>query len=887
MLPSGQMIAHIWLAESGTGGGSNYSWIDFGRITSGGVRTKLASPWLLPAPSPGGPTKYTYTALYSACSLDPTDRLYTDYQLLDGGDSTWRMYYMLIEGYARYTHIDLMGDVSGLSGFSGQSGQSGISGWSGWSGLGPSSFASLYVGSLTVGVRVSALSGIPSVNIKQATIISDFDNPAQWSLGTGATIAADDKLYGLYALKLSTSGTAVADMVTDLNLTSGYLGAWIKTDAPARVASFAIWCQVGGNWSKFFQHSGGAGEIIGGNDSGVWLHHTFARSMYSLVSGAVPTDWSKITGIRFSLQASANLTVNVWVDRLEQYERMLSGGFFTMFIDDEQYPYQAWTGGKAAIAASYNFWPTWAFYGAPTAAYYWSALQNWIASGSDCAVHSYDGGSNGITAADDSTTAGIWKIEWNVAYAKLPFFAQSLGRFTKFFVFNGGSYSPIALEMANEHYVLARPTGGGYNTWPPRDRMRIGARIGNVNLASLQSMVSTAVSNGEWLVFYNHGWLTPTMDQIASWAYEQGYSMYNLSTAWSLLRGFYPREIILDNPVVEAVHETWTQVPSSSTIVSHAGMAPENLYQVWAYDGGVYTDETTATNNDTANDMTLMPADGGVSGDAYYFGFSGITPPGQFSGWVIWINMGTAGSGTPTLYWEYYDGSAFRRAEITTDGTSSFRGTIGWKKVSVYPNYGSQPDWAQCSVNSVYGWWIRARLVDASYSTVPSGTRAGYTPSGGLAVTGFSQPVPPRCLWAGCTSVSGGTGGVAVIYGRDAMGAPLRETLVITAAGACAFASISAISMFSGPIAEDLLIATTSRIGLSRPLMTTQDALAWQINASLGTITAAVLNRNLSPGYSMDYNNLLDLGTQVSGDEYHFWYVSRRFDRKPKYDFTP
>jgi len=154
MLPSGIMFAHIWQTASGGSEGPTVGF-DFGRITSGGIKTILATSSAL-APYNVAPNELTITAWYSACSLAPTDRLYFNVwtEVYE-----WQIQYLLIEGYSRYTHLDLLGDASGLSGFSGQSGRSGWSGqsgWSGWSGWLGTSQASFQLGSLTVGVLSAA-----------------------------------------------------------------------------------------------------------------------------------------------------------------------------------------------------------------------------------------------------------------------------------------------------------------------------------------------------------------------------------------------------------------------------------------------------------------------------------------------------------------------------------------------------------------------------------------------------------------------------------------------------------------------------------------------------------------------------------------------------------
>lgn len=131
-----------------------------------------------------------------------------------------------------------------------------------------------------------------------------------------------------------------------------------------------------------------------------------------------------------------------------------------------------------------------------------------------------------------------------------------------------------------------------------------------------------------------------------------------------------------------------------------------------ADDGGSQTNETTAANNGTANDMTLLPAVPAVN-DAYYFGGAN-----KFAKLVI--NIGTAGAGTWTIAWEYYNGSW--TAITVTDGTSAFKpSSTGNKNVT----WTMPSDWALTTVASISAFWIRARV--ATYSAVttqPKGTQA-------------------------------------------------------------------------------------------------------------------------------------------------------------------
>lgn len=132
-----------------------------------------------------------------------------------------------------------------------------------------------------------------------------------------------------------------------------------------------------------------------------------------------------------------------------------------------------------------------------------------------------------------------------------------------------------------------------------------------------------------------------------------------------------------------------------------------------ADDGGVQTDETAGANNAAANDMTLLPA-APAAGDAYYFGYSGLWD------WLR-LNIGTAGGGTWTITWEYWNGAAWATLPDIVDGTSHF-GKAGENEVS----FTRPGDWAATDVGGIIGlYWIRARVsAFSSITTQPLGTQA-------------------------------------------------------------------------------------------------------------------------------------------------------------------
>lgn len=133
-------------------------------------------------------------------------------------------------------------------------------------------------------------------------------------------------------------------------------------------------------------------------------------------------------------------------------------------------------------------------------------------------------------------------------------------------------------------------------------------------------------------------------------------------------------------------------------------------------DATPYDDETTAAQNDTANDMTLLPATPALN-DAYYFGHAK-----KFD--VMIQNIGTSGAGTWTITWEYWNGSAWVALVDLTDGTSGFTAATGKREVSHTP----QGVWATTNEGgnlpaTIY--WIRARVsAYTSITTQPLGTQS-------------------------------------------------------------------------------------------------------------------------------------------------------------------
>jgi hypothetical protein len=131
-----------------------------------------------------------------------------------------------------------------------------------------------------------------------------------------------------------------------------------------------------------------------------------------------------------------------------------------------------------------------------------------------------------------------------------------------------------------------------------------------------------------------------------------------------------------------------------------------------ADDGGVETDETSAAQNATANDLTLLPAVPAV-GDAYDFGFDKVFD-------VIRLVLGIQGVGTWTVMWKYWNGAWTNLAGVT-DPTNGFRAVAGTYEVA----FTRPGDWALKVIQGKNLYWVRAEVTAyTSITTQPKGTQA-------------------------------------------------------------------------------------------------------------------------------------------------------------------
>lgn len=120
--------------------------------------------------------------------------------------------------------------------------------------------------------------------------------------------------------------------------------------------------------------------------------------------------------------------------------------------------------------------------------------------------------------------------------------------------------------------------------------------------------------------------------------------------------------------------------------------SPEAYHETVLEDTGAQSTETIAANNNTADDMNLVPLDS--SNDYYYWGHDD-----QFLG--VELNVTTAGVYSATLGWQYYKdwlgGNWFTLS--VTDNTNGFQNSgvnnITWSLPS---------QWIKTTINGLVGW---------------------------------------------------------------------------------------------------------------------------------------------------------------------------------------
>ncbi len=180
---------------------------------------------------------------------------------------------------------------------------------------------------------------------------------------------------------------------------------------------------------------------------------------------------------------------------------------------------------------------------------------------------------------------------------------------------------------------------------------------------------------------------------------------FNISVV-SLIDGSF----LSSDALTAIVQKSGTDIPS---------MPATGLIQVEGaiqFAGATYTEYTTAAQNAAQNDIPVLPGSPAVN-DAIYFGCDN---PCRIITW----DTDTAGVGTWTITYEYWDGSNFTALSNVDDRTNGFT-VLGQKAVT----WDMPADWATRTItgSAVSSYWGRARVsAFTSITTQPLASRIRY-----------------------------------------------------------------------------------------------------------------------------------------------------------------
>jgi len=168
--------------------------------------------------------------------------------------------------------------------------------------------------------------------------------------------------------------------------------------------------------------------------------------------------------------------------------------------------------------------------------------------------------------------------------------------------------------------------------------------------------------------------------------------------------------IIDENKNIYREDVDYTTIDTDSDTIADTVEWDTDVDEAIAEDGGSFTTQTTEATDSTEDDMTLLPATPSVD-DAYYFGNSAAFD-------YLELDISTAGDGTWSITWEYWDGSSWTALDAVSDNTNAFRAS-GVNSVT----WSAPSDWSARTVNGKSGlYWIRARVDSyTSITTQPLG----------------------------------------------------------------------------------------------------------------------------------------------------------------------
>lgn len=189
-----------------------------------------------------------------------------------------------------------------------------------------------------------------------------------------------------------------------------------------------------------------------------------------------------------------------------------------------------------------------------------------------------------------------------------------------------------------------------------------------------------------------------------------------------------PPTLVIPSPSI-SVEATAASAPPGKTATPSLAIPAPSIEEATAtasplaVDGGIAhdddpptdTDETTETNDATANDMHLLPSPAAV-GDGFYFGLAN-----PFD-WLC-LNIGTPGVGVWTITWKYWNGTTWTALTLigAKDQTDNFRAATGKHWVQ----FERPSDWSETTILSKNLYWIKGEVTSyTSMTTQPLGTQA-------------------------------------------------------------------------------------------------------------------------------------------------------------------
>lgn len=146
-----------------------------------------------------------------------------------------------------------------------------------------------------------------------------------------------------------------------------------------------------------------------------------------------------------------------------------------------------------------------------------------------------------------------------------------------------------------------------------------------------------------------------------------------------------------------------------------------------AFDDPAYDDQTVKANDDTDDDMTLLPSSP-VVGDAYYFG-------SKIPFTNLEIRISQVGTHTHTIVWEYYNGAwiDLSTAHNLVDNTLGF--TVGGA-TPYNVGFTLPTDWLITTIDSDDAYWLRARVSALDSTGAQPKGRQSWIKSTGIDLTG-------------------------------------------------------------------------------------------------------------------------------------------------------